>query len=109
MEVIYGFRPQKTDAGMNELWQDVLTLPVTIIREISNCIIDEAARLKSVYKMSLADSIGLATAVELFAAFVTSDHGELAAVEQHEPISFLLLPPRPKKTNSAHTSPLIPC
>ena len=74
LEVIYGFRHEKTDAGMNELWRDVRTLPVNIIREISDGIITEAARLKSVYKMSLTDSIGLATAVELSAAFVTSDH-----------------------------------
>jgi predicted nucleic acid-binding protein len=47
--------------------------------------------------MSLADSIGLATAKDLGAIFVTSDHSELEAVEQHEPISFLWLPARPKK------------
>jgi predicted nucleic acid-binding protein len=36
--------------------------------------INEAARLKSRNKMSHADSLGLAVAKELGAAFVTSDH-----------------------------------
>jgi predicted nucleic acid-binding protein len=97
LEVIYGFRPKKTDAEMTELWQDIRTLPIKIIREISDSIINEAARLKSLYKMSLADSIGLATAVELSAQFVTSDHKELEPIERHEPISFLWLPAKPRK------------
>jgi predicted nucleic acid-binding protein len=58
---------------------------------------NEAACLKSLYKMSLADAIGLATAKEFSATFVTSDHSELEAVEKGEQIPFLWLPSRPKK------------
>jgi len=53
--------------------------------------------LKASYKCSLADAIGLATAVEFSGQFVTSDHHELEAVEANEPIRFLWLPSHPKK------------
>jgi hypothetical protein len=42
------------------------------------------------------NAIGLATAIELSAHFVTSDHHELEAIEQNENISILWLPPHPK-------------
>ena len=96
-EVIYNFRPEKTDAEMNVLWQRIRNLPVTIVREIADTIINTAAFLKSRNKMSLADSLGLAVAKEFGAAFVTSDHTELKPIPQHERISFLWLPPWPKK------------
>ncbi|MHC6203274.1 PIN domain-containing protein, partial [Breznakiellaceae bacterium SP9] len=96
-EVIYNFRPEKADDEMNVLWQRIHNLPITIVRDITDNIIDTAAFLKSRSKMSLADSLGLAVAKELGAAFVTSDHSELEPVSQHESISFLWLPPRPKK------------
>jgi predicted nucleic acid-binding protein len=96
-EIIYNFRKEMTDSQMAGLWQDIRALPITVVREITDDIIDEAARLKSRNKMSHADAIGLATAVSCSATFVTSDHDELEPVEQHENISFLWLPPRPKK------------
>jgi predicted nucleic acid-binding protein len=96
-EVIYNFRKEKSDTEMDMLWQNIRAMPVAIIHEISDHIIIEAARLKSHNKMSHADALGLATAGDLGAAFVTSDHDELESVEQHEPISFLWLPAKPKK------------
>ncbi|GHV09032.1 hypothetical protein FACS189485_21200 [Spirochaetia bacterium] len=75
----------------------ILAEPITIIDTITDNVLYEAGRFKTSYDMSLADSIGVATSGELGAAFVTSDHTELETVEQHEPISFLWLPARPKK------------
>jgi predicted nucleic acid-binding protein len=49
----------------------------------------EAARFKTMYQMSLADSFALATAFCHGAALVTADHHEFEAVEQAEPVSFL--------------------
>jgi hypothetical protein len=46
---------------------------------------------------ALTDAIGLATAMELSAHFVSSDHKELEPVEKAEPIPFIWLPPHPKK------------
>ncbi|MDR0597965.1 MAG: type II toxin-antitoxin system VapC family toxin [Treponema sp.] len=96
-EVIYSFRREKNDDEMYILWQRIHNLPVTIVREITDSIIDEAARLKSRNKISHADSLGIAVAKNLSATFVTSDHHELEIVEEHESISFLWLPPKPKK------------
>jgi predicted nucleic acid-binding protein len=96
-EVIYNFWPEKSPEQMATLWQHIHAMPITIIREITDLIINEAARLKARNKMSHADALGLATAVDLGATFVTSDHDELKPVEQNGPISFLWLPARPKK------------
>ncbi|GHU93081.1 hypothetical protein FACS189479_03800 [Spirochaetia bacterium] len=55
--------------------------------------------------MSLADSFLLATATRYAATVVTSDYGELEAVEHTMPIPFLWIRPKPepkdKKTNAA--------
>jgi predicted nucleic acid-binding protein len=96
-EVIYNFRPEKSDEQMAMLWQNIRAMPITITREITDRIIDEAAALKTRNKMSHADALGLAAAKELGATFVTSDHSELEPVSQHEPIPFLWLPAKPKK------------
>jgi predicted nucleic acid-binding protein len=56
-----------------------------------------AGRLKVAYSISLADSIACAVAKELSATLITSDHSELEPIEQHEKISFLWLPPKPRK------------
>jgi predicted nucleic acid-binding protein len=55
------------------------------------------ARLKAFNRISIADAIGLATAKELSAQFVSSDHSELEIMERQESIPFLWLPPHPKK------------
>ncbi|MDR2096629.1 MAG: type II toxin-antitoxin system VapC family toxin [Treponema sp.] len=70
---------------------------IKIIENISQTFFHEAARLKAAHKMSFADAIGLAIAIELSGQFVTSDHHELEEVERQESISFLWLPPKPKK------------
>jgi predicted nucleic acid-binding protein len=89
LEVIYGFRRDKGTAYAVELLKKVYSSPVSIIDTISQPVFDEASRLKSTYKMSLADSIGIATAQSLDAAFVTTDHHELDRVEEKETLSFL--------------------
>jgi hypothetical protein len=51
---------------------------------------DEAARIKTFYKqVSLADTIGLATAFCTGGVFVTSDHHELDAVDRSASVRFL--------------------
>jgi predicted nucleic acid-binding protein len=72
-------------------------LPITIVENISRDVSHNAARIKIVHHLSLADAIGLATAAELSACFVTSDHKEMEPVEASEPIPFVWLPARPKK------------
>jgi predicted nucleic acid-binding protein len=96
-EVIYNFQSEKSVEQMEELWRSIHAMPITIVREITDSMISEAAGLKSRHRMSHADALGLAAAKERGAAFVTSDHAELEPVDQHESIPFLWLPAKPKK------------
>jgi PIN domain nuclease of toxin-antitoxin system len=96
-EVIYDQLDKKDESGMTQLWEDIYDLPITFIRNMSDSLVKEAARLKYTYHIALGDVFGLAAAKELKATFVTSDHNEMEQIEQHEPISFLWLPAKPKK------------
>jgi len=51
-------------------------------------ILRNAGRLKSNYKMSLADSFALSTAIYKQATIITADHHEFDKIEQNEDISF---------------------
>jgi len=79
-EVYYG---ELRDKGA-EIAQIVLDMvqhySIKIINTVSEQVFREAARLKATHKMSIADCIGLATAIELSGQFVSSDHHELEAV-----------------------------
>jgi len=87
LEVYYG---ELRDKG-SDIAQIVLDMvqhySIKIINTISGQVFQEAARLKAVYRISLADCIGIATATELSGQFVTSDHHELEAVAKNEPVS----------------------
>ncbi|GHU49240.1 hypothetical protein FACS1894200_07690 [Spirochaetia bacterium] len=75
----------------------IYNLPLQIIDTIHKQVFNEASRLKGAYKMSFADAIGLATAINLNGVFVSSD-GELAEPEaaEHAPV-FWFRPPKPKQ------------
>ncbi|MCL2410182.1 MAG: PIN domain-containing protein [Treponema sp.] len=86
LEVYYG---ELHDKGSNiaQIVLDVVQhYSIKVVNTISEYAFQEAARLKATYKMSLADCIGLATAIELSGEFVTSDHHELDVVAKNEPI-----------------------
>jgi len=80
LEVYYG---ELRDKGA-EIAQIVLDMvqyySLKIINTVSEQVFREAARLKAAHKISLADCIGLATAIEQSGQFVSSDHHELEAV-----------------------------
>jgi PIN domain nuclease of toxin-antitoxin system len=89
LEVYYGFiRDHGIDIA-NTIMRRVDEIPLTIIKEVSDFVYNEAARLKGVYhRISLADAVGLATAASCSAQFVTSDHHELEIIERSEAIQF---------------------
>ncbi|MDR2247122.1 MAG: type II toxin-antitoxin system VapC family toxin [Treponema sp.] len=97
IEVRYGYIRDMGPERAQHLFEQIQSSPITIIHDISNNALACAARLKASYSCSLADAIGIATAIELSAQFVTSDHKELEAVEKAESLSVLWLPPHPKK------------
>jgi PIN domain nuclease of toxin-antitoxin system len=84
LEVYYGELRDK-GAGIAQIVLDMVKHhSIKIVNAVSEQAFHEAARLKTTYKMSLADCIGLATAIELSGQFVTSDHHELEAVTKNE-------------------------
>lgn len=88
LEVYYGVRREYgEDAAINML-ESIKDECIIICSNASQDIIIEAGRLKSIYKISLADSIGLAQTILLNASFVTSDHHELDIVDVIEDINF---------------------
>jgi predicted nucleic acid-binding protein len=97
LEVYYGELRDKDTETARIVLDMVQNYSIKIIDTITAGVFHEAAGLKSSYKLSLADAIGVATAKDLSGQFVTSDHSELEPVEQHEQVSFLWLPARPKK------------
>ena len=70
------------------LYNMVLMSPIHIIDGISDPVFREAGRVKTQYRMSLADSIALGEASVLEAAILTCDHHEFDLVERGENIKF---------------------
>ena len=87
LEVYYGIRREYGDVAAKEMLAKVKNLQIHINYDMPENIFLEAGRLKSEYKLSLADSIGLAQAVLLNASFVSSDHHELDIVDVSENIN----------------------
>jgi len=85
LEVYYG-ELRDNGADIAQVVLDIVQhYSIKIINTVSERIFREAARLKAAYKISIADCIGLATAIELSGQFVSSDHHELEAVAENEP------------------------
>jgi len=89
LEVYYGFIG---DIGLSEtqyMMNTINSTPLAIIDTISPRVYHEAARLKGTYhKLSLADAVGVATAIERGGIFVTADHHELEVVANKETLNF---------------------
>lgn len=75
------------DTAKNTL-SNIARFPMSINYKIDNAIIEKAGQLKSKYRISLADSIGLAQSIVFNANFVSADHHELDIVEKNENIKF---------------------
>ena len=89
LEVYYGvFRDFGHDEA-EEILNEILSLPIKIISELSIDALREAGRLKARYKMSLADSVALGIASVSGYFIATADHHEMDPVEQNESIQFL--------------------
>ena len=87
-EVYYNYIRSDGLKDADVIMQEVEKLPVKIIDTISRIVYREAARLKTCYSMSLADTLLCATAKSLTAIVVTKD-SELKEVEAGENISVL--------------------
>ena len=89
LEVYYGFIRDIGLAKTTEMMQKITDTPLNVIDAITQNVYHKAAYLKGTYqRLSLADALGVATAIEHDAVFVTSDHHELETVEQKESLKF---------------------
>ncbi|MBA1336573.1 MAG: PilT protein domain protein [Firmicutes bacterium] len=87
-EVYYGIYHIEGQTKADETYMLIQKQPINIIDTFGDDVFIEAARLKSKYKMSLADSIALGETVIRNATLLSSDHHEFDVVEQQEGIKF---------------------
>jgi predicted nucleic acid-binding protein len=87
-EVYYDAWKSRGEQAAEEFIQGFSDLPVTVIDVLSESVMKVAARFKTSYKVSVADSFALATALLEDAALVTSDHHEFDVIEKAEEVSF---------------------
>ncbi|GHU39458.1 hypothetical protein FACS1894190_04200 [Spirochaetia bacterium] len=97
LEVYYYIHKRHNEESALRLVEDIKITPIKIDTEITDDILIKAGRLKSLYKMSLADSIGLAETIINTGYFVTADHHELEIVQKKEEINIVWIRERKKK------------
>jgi len=76
---------KKADVFLETIYNSYIEILETQNKEI----IKNAGRLKASYKMSLADSFALSSAIYKQATIITADHHEFDIVEKNENINFL--------------------
>lgn len=87
-EVYYGIYRTEGSYKADEVYSLIQRQPVHIVDTLKDNVFIEAARLKSKYRMSVADSIALGEAVTRNAYLLTCDHHEFDVVEKQEHIRF---------------------
>jgi PIN domain nuclease of toxin-antitoxin system len=88
LEVYYDIYKLYDETSAIKFLDEIKNAPIKLVAEVNNDIIINPGRLKRKYKISLADSIGLAEAIISNGTFVTSDHHELDEIEKNEKIDF---------------------
>src|SRR5438552_589262 len=89
-EVFYdGLR--RADPKVEQLWNDVSDLGISIRRDMDDDFVTAAARWKSKYRIAYADAFALALAERESGALATTDHKELDPVSADAQVQFLWL------------------
>lgn len=88
-EVYYDLVRSLGKQQAEEFYDTFQKLPIEVINGISDDVLREGSRVKTTYKMSLADSIALGEAIIRNASVLTADHHEFNTVEQNENIKFI--------------------
>jgi len=89
LEVYYYVYKKYDENRAMKLLRDIKISPIKLNMDITDDILIKAGRLKSLYKISLADSIGLAESIINRGYFVTADHHELDIIEKNEKLNFV--------------------
>jgi len=88
LEVYYHIYKLYDEFSAMKFLNGIKDSPIHLRAEITNDIIINAGKLKSQYKLSIADAIGLAETIISNGSFVTADHHELDVIEKKESINF---------------------
>ena len=90
-EVYYDALRRDSETTLSELLESVATLGVELVHDLGVPLVEQAGRIKAERRrVSLADCVGLATALEAQGLLLTTDHHELDALaEDGLPIRFV--------------------
>jgi predicted nucleic acid-binding protein len=86
LEVYYKIYKACGKVEADNLLKTMKQMPITINDTLTDEMFREAGRLKSKYKMSLADSIAVAESIIHKGSLVTADHQEIEPIEIAEKI-----------------------
>jgi len=87
LEVYYKIYKAYGKTEADNLLKTIEQMPITIKDILTDEIFKEAGRLKSKYKLSLADSIAIAESIINKGSLVTADHHEIEPIEAAEKIN----------------------
>jgi len=87
LEVYYKIYKAYGKIEADNLLKTIEQMPITIKDTLTNEVFKEAGRLKSKYKLSLADSIAVAESIINKGSLVTADHHEIEPIEVAEKIN----------------------
>ena len=87
LEVYYKIYKAYGKPDADNLLKTIEQMPITIKDTLTNEVFKEAGRLKSTYKLSLADSIAVAESIVNKGSLVTADHHEIDPIEKAEKIN----------------------
>jgi PIN domain nuclease of toxin-antitoxin system len=87
LEVYYKIYKAYGKIEADNLFKTIEQMPITINDKLTNEVFKEAGRLKSKYKLSLADSIAVSESIINKGSLVTADHHEIEPIEKAEKIN----------------------
>lgn len=88
LEIYYGIYREDGDKKAEDVLMKVLNLPLVVIDVLDDNLFKEAGKLKATYKISLADSIALASAKTKNAWILTTDHHEFDPLDKQGVLEF---------------------
>ena len=87
LEVYYKIYRTYGKIAADNLFNTMEQMPITIKNTLTNEVFKEAGRLKTKYKLSIADSVAVAGSVINSGFLVTADHHEIGPIETAEKVN----------------------
>ena len=87
LEVYYKIYGAYGKTAADNLFDTMEQMPITIKDTLTNEVFKEAGRLKSKYRLSIADSVAVAESLIHDGSLVTADHHEIGPIESAEKIN----------------------